>query len=98
MPAAARQAPDSGKDSPLVFMAAIKMLTNGPYLLNTSTDRSGLVVVFAAVGVCWSVTVLVARLAGSVSRRRALGSEDGGIIVSTVSLPTLRCENVSSGD
>lgn len=64
------------------------MVTNN-YLLNTPTDRSGLVVVFAAVGVCWTLTVLVARLAGSVSRRRALGWEDGGIIASTVSIDRL---------
>ncbi|KAK3705217.1 hypothetical protein LTR37_013378 [Vermiconidia calcicola] len=54
------------------------------YLLNTSDDHSGLIVIFAAVGICWSITVLVTRLAGSISSRRdGLGWEDYGIVGST---------------
>lgn len=55
-------------------------------LPNTSNDRSGLVVAFAAVALCWSLTVLAARLAGGLSRRQGVGWEDAGIIASTVSL------------
>lgn len=53
-------------------------------MLNTPSDRSGLVVIFVAVGVCWTLTVLVTRLSGSASRRRGLGWEDWGIVASTV--------------
>lgn len=54
-------------------------------MLNTPDDRSGLIVIFAAVGVSWSVSVLVTRLSGSISRRRGFGMEDWGIVASTVS-------------
>lgn len=40
--------------------------------------------IFTAVGVCWSVCVMVSRLIGSLSRRRGLGWEDGVIIATTV--------------
>lgn len=64
------------------------------YLPNTTENRAGLIVVFAAIGVCWSVTVLAARLCGSGLRRHGLGWGDCGVVFLTVrsDLNLLRAE------
>lgn len=55
------------------------------FLPNTDEDRAGLIVIFAAVGICWSVTVLVSRLCGSLLRRHGLNVGDWTIVTLTVS-------------
>ena len=54
------------------------------YLPNTREDHAGLIVVFAAIGICWSVTVLAARLCGSGLRRHGLNWGDWGVVLVTV--------------
>ncbi|KAF2170387.1 hypothetical protein M409DRAFT_19210 [Zasmidium cellare ATCC 36951] len=53
------------------------------YLPNTPENREGLIVIFAAVGVCWSATVLVFRLCGSLLRRNGLDAGDWTIVTLT---------------
>lgn len=55
------------------------------FLPNTAEDRAGLIVIFAAVGICWSATVLVFRLYGSLLRRHGLDVGDWTIVTLTVS-------------